>query len=122
MNRPTLSAAEFDLLRTLADSVRDIASKPIQDERRAKWRGLNDLRSSEPLIHVRGGVMFDEILGPALECRDPFFRSIEFRLRQSIYRDSFGDDFVVEPWLAIPAVHRLPAGGPWGFTVGLIHG
>lgn len=122
MNRPTLSAAEYDLLRALARRVREIASNPIQDERRTKWRGLNDLTSHEPLIHVRGGVMFEELLEPSLECRDPFFRSIEFRLRQSIYRDSFGDDFVIEPWLPISAIHRLPPGGPWGFAVDRIHG
>ncbi len=117
MSAINLTASERETLRDLARQVAAIAAKPVQNQRRAQWRDLNSLRSRNPLIHIRGGVMFNETIRPQCICRDPFYQQWEFVLRQSIYRDTFEDDFIIEPWLDLQAAYRLPEHGRWGFQV-----
>ena len=115
MSTPVPSDHERSIIRDLATQVAAIASKPIQNERRARWRDLNSLRQRHPLIHIRGGTALHEIVSPLCRCQEAFYRGWEFQLRQLIYRDSFGDDFIIEPWVPVGATYRLPSRGPWGF-------
>ncbi len=100
------------ILRGLAARYAEAAARPEYDERRDLWRRHNSLKSTRPLLIVRGGRFWDEIPECAeLKCRDPFFRFHEGRLRQGLYRTNFEDDWVLEPWITLRARHRCTG---WG--------
>ncbi|NOY74242.1 MAG: hypothetical protein GXP32_00425 [Kiritimatiellaeota bacterium] len=96
---------EKDLLRELAEKYKEIASKEIQDERRGLWRQKNSLCLKRPLIYIRA-VAWNEL--PESECgiEDSLFRGIETFLKKMIYQDSLNDDFIIEPWVSVNAVHN----------------
>ncbi|MCD6352549.1 MAG: hypothetical protein J7M26_10550, partial [Armatimonadetes bacterium] len=50
----------------------------------------------------------------SLECQDPFCRSVEYRLRQHLYKDWVGDDHIFEPWWPVPAVWDRDTKYTWG--------
>ncbi len=107
------------VLRELAKRVMEAARLPIQDERREAWRQSNSLRRVQPLIYVRA-FAFHEVLEPgALRCEDPFFRGIELRLRELLFRARIPDDFIIEPWITVPAVYVPSAENRWGVPVSL---
>lgn len=105
---------DVKILRDLAKQVAEIAAKPVQDERRDLWRRHNSLQHTRPLLYVRGGVAFGDILNPQLECQDPFYRGHERALRRMIFQNTLDDDFIVEPWINQGASRITPEKGPWG--------
>jgi hypothetical protein len=57
-----------------------------------------------------------EVFGDhALKCETPLFRAHERDLRMAIFRDSIGDDFILEPWIGEAAVRD----GGWGQLFGV---
>ena len=104
------------VLRALAQQVADIAAKDVQDQRRDLWSRHNSLQRTRPLIYVRWFACWREVMPAAhLRCEDPFFRHYEDVLLQSIYQDRVGDDFIIEPWIAVPAVYSAHTGAArWG--------
>jgi len=110
---------DIKLLRELAKEVNEIANKPIQNERRKAWRKLNSFKGDRPLIYVRA-FAFSEILDPKdLKCEDPFFRSYEYYFHMMKFRDTIGDDFIIEPWVTVNAVYDPPIDKRWGVRVSL---
>ncbi len=56
-----------------------------------------------------------------LTCRDAFYRTHERYLRQMIYQDLLGDDYIIEPWLTVQAVYATPVGSRrWGPEIKVI--
>lgn len=105
------------ILRELAKEVVEIANKPIQDERRNLWRKHNSFQGERPLIYVRA-FAFDEFFDfSQLKCQDPFFRKYEYYMHMIKFRDTIGDDFIVEPWLTVDAVYDPPVELRWGVKV-----
>jgi len=103
------------VLRELARAYAEVCAKPCQDERRDLWRNHNSLRRTRIPVLVRGGAAWGEIPEVSRrDCQDPFYRPYERQLRLGIYRDRFGDDFIAEPWITVPAVHRCTG---WGVKV-----
>ncbi len=101
-------------LRELAKLVREVADKPIQEERRRAWSNHNSFSGSYPLIYIRA-FAFDEVFDDRkLVCSDPFYRHYEKRLYETLYRDTFGDDFIVEPWINVQAVYDPTPEYRWG--------
>jgi hypothetical protein len=103
------------ILRNLAEKVSEISKKPIQDEKRELWRKNNSLIKTRPLVYMQTGswdAMGTEVINDMLECKDPVFREIEFKLRFSILKDDIGDDEIVEPWVTVDPVF---ASSGWGF-------
>lgn len=91
-------------VRDLAQRYLEIAETPENDRKRELWRRLHDLDSVRPMIHFRGGRLWDEI--PEVQvrhCTDPFLRDVEGVIRQKLYAASLGDDTVFEPWLTCRA-------------------
>lgn len=101
-----MSSRDVDILRPLAWQVAEIAAKPIQNERRDLWRRHNALQRTRPLIYVRWFSSLREIVDPQLVCQDSFFRPFERKLRELIYQDLTGDDFIIEPWLTLRAAYK----------------
>lgn len=107
------------ILRGLARDVRTIAEKPVQDERRRIWRAQNSFAFTRPPIYVRA-FAFNEIFDEKnLECEDPFFRKYELYLRMMQFRDTIGDDFIIEPWLTVDAAYTPAAPMRWGVQAAL---
>lgn len=107
------------ILRELARDVRTIAEKPVQHERRRLWRDQNSFANGRPLIYVRA-FAFNEIFDEKnLACSDPFFRNYELYLRMMQFRDTIGDDFIIEPWLTVDAVFTPAAQKRWGIQAAL---
>lgn len=108
MNNDTL------ILRELAKEVLEISNKPIQNIRRDLWRKQNSFHGTKPLIYVRA-FAFDEFFDKKqLKCQDPFYRSYEYYLHMMKFRDTIGDDFIIEPWLTVNAVYNPPIELRWG--------
>jgi hypothetical protein len=108
---------DVQILRELARQVAEIAARPVQEERRGLWRRHNSLQPTRPLLYVRGGVAFNDILEPQLKCEDPFYRAHERHLRRMIFQDTVGDDFIIEPWITQRASYVTPEEGLWGVPV-----
>ena len=107
---------DVGILRDLAKRYSEVADEAIQDERRDLWRSHNSLVRTRPLIYVRA-FAWREAPESALECQDPFYRAHENYLRQQLYRATFGDDYIIEPWITQTATHIIPPEGPWGVEV-----
>ena len=111
---------DVTILRDLAKQVRDIAAKPVQDERRDLWRRHNSLVRTRPLIYMRAFAAWPEFPESKLECQDPFYQAHERVLRQQIVQDRYDDDLIIEPWLTQRASLVTPPGGLWGVPFGRI--
>ena len=111
---------DVSLLRDLARKYAQICSKGIQDERRDLWRKHNSLIRTRPLVYVRWLAAWHEAPEAELECEDPFFRGHENFLRQMIFQDTIGDDYIIEPWITQRASVITPPEGIWGVKYGRI--
>jgi hypothetical protein len=124
------------VLRDLAGRVAEIASLPIQAERRELWRMHNDLQQTRPMMLVFPEGGWEELLTEKdLQCKGEGARRIEWTLRSRIYcHEHFQDDMVVErKWVIQKVIHdsgwglearRIPsptARGVWAFDP-VIHG
>jgi len=107
---------DIAMLRELAHRYLDVAQQPIQGQRRALWRAQNSLEPTLPPIYVRAyaAAEIPEVQPRAI---DPFWHPIEAHLRDGIYRDRFGDDYIVEPWISVRAEVITPPDGLWGLPV-----
>jgi len=110
---------DINLLRSLAELLKEIINKPIQEKRRDLWSQLNSFELDRPLIYVRA-FAFDEIFNPMdAKCSDPDYRQLELRLRMLLFRDTIGDDFIIEPWIIQNAVFTNPFGDCWGLSTNM---
>ena len=106
----TTSAKDRRVIRDLARSVAEIASDPVNDQKRDMWMRLNRLERVRPLIHVQAidWNIWEELIPPdQLETTDPFSRQHELELRKRLYCwESFRDDRVVDDVITCPiAIH-----------------
>ena len=105
------------ILRDLAKQVKEIADNPIQEERRNLWRKHNSFNYGRPPIYVRA-FAFNEIFNiNNLKCEDPLFRQYEYFFHEMIFRDTIGDDYIIEPWINVNAVYDIPVNKRWGVDV-----
>ncbi len=114
----TVSQAGRDILRDLARQYIEIASLPIQQERRDLWTAHNSLKPTRvPILATFGmwNVWCRELWNEkALKCMDPILRSCELELRMKLFQHEVGDDSIVEPWLRVKAVSEREYGNYWG--------
>ena len=113
-------AGDIRIIRDLARQYAEIAAKPIQQERRDLWRRHNSLQRTRPLVYMRWLAAWHLAEESRLRCRDSFWHGHETFLRQMIFQDSIGDDYIIEPWVTQPAARVTPEGGLWGLPYGRI--
>ncbi len=107
------------VLRELAKQYREIAAKPVQQERKDAWRRQNSFKNKQPLVYVRS-FAFNEIFSSReLQCQDPLYRHYEYFFQMMKFRDTIGDDFIIEPWLTVSSVYDPPVEERWGLPVSL---
>jgi hypothetical protein len=111
------------LLRQLATEVGELASRPIEAEKRALWYRHNGLERTRPVIFCDPENGWNEIIAPeSLACQGQLARRWEMHLRKEIFWGKhMNDDYTIEPWFDIFHVH---AGGleEWGLKETLIGG
>lgn len=109
--------ADVRILRELAKRYAEVCRKPTYDERRDLWRRHNSLQRTRPLLYVRWLAAWHEAPESRLECQDPFFHPYETHLRQMLFQDTIGDDYILESWLPVRASVATPSEGLWGLPV-----
>ena len=112
---------EFQIFRELASEYKEICLSKRQKELREIWRAHNSLEKTEiPVVCSwdEGSNIAGELLRSELKCSDKRLAPYELFLRNSIYHNKMGDDWIYEPWLTIPAVQKRPKDrGFWGQIV-----
>ena len=75
-----------EIVRELARQVMEIASLPVQDEKRAMWTKLNRLEEVRPMVWINE-IPWGEIQNEELRCQteDEFCRGVESHLRTTLY-------------------------------------
>lgn len=118
-----VSKTEKAVLRRLAGQVADIATRPIEDEKRDLWYRHNALEPTRPVIFCDPENGWNEIISPSdLECEGQLARKWEMDLRKEIFWGTqMGDDYTVEPYFNVFHVH---SGGldEWGLKETIIGG
>jgi hypothetical protein len=108
-------ADDKTVLRELVRRYLDATQTPENDEKRDLWASLNSLDSKRPLVHLRGGRVWDEIPEIRIrECEDPLFARTETTLRKELFRSTIGDDTVFEPWITCRAAFACSGWGLQG--------
>lgn len=108
---------DIRIMRNLAGRVSEIAQMDIMDDRRKLWAAHNALKKVRTPIYIRDGVWSREIIEPLCECEDDFMRNYELFLRKMVYQFELGDDYVIENFIKMTAVHELPGIGTWGIEL-----
>jgi len=104
---------EREILRVLAEKYVEICNNNVQNERRVLWRKHNSFQRTQIPIYIRA-FAWSEMPESQCRCQDSFYRSYENFFRQAIFRETFKDDFIFEPWITVNAAVVMPEEGPWG--------
>jgi hypothetical protein len=91
-------------IRELAKQTAEIASLPVQEEKRRLWRGLNGLRPERPMVMIDQVCWNEMHIGDELKltCEDETLREWEFTLRKQLYQwKHFPVDSVVEGFFTV---------------------
>ncbi len=119
----SINPAERQVLRRLAGQVAELATCPVEDEKRALWTVHNALQATRPVIFCDPENGWNEIVCPEdLECDGVLGRWWEMRLRKEIFWGTqMGDDYTIVPIFDVPHVHQ---GGleDWGLRERVIGG
>ncbi|MBU0478589.1 hypothetical protein KKC91_08485 [bacterium] len=105
------------ILRDLARRYLEVCNRDVQKERRTLWRQHNSFIRTQIPIYVRA-FAWKEMPEAILKCENPFFRSHENFLRQMIFQDTIGDDYIFEPWITQEVSYVSGAEGIWGTKIG----
>lgn len=113
-----VSTEERELLRGLAQRVRQISELPIQQERKRLWLCSNRLRPERAMVvsNPQHGWM-ELVPEDTLVCREELLRNIEREFRYIIFRhEHIPDDVPIEGVVYVPMViHK----GSYGFESNL---
>lgn len=108
---------DVKILRDLVKELNEITNKPIQNIRRDLWRSHNSFKRVQPLIYIRA-FAYNEIFDKNdLKCKDPFYREYEHYIHMMKFRDTIGDDYIIEPWLTVKPIYNTPIDMRWGIKV-----
>ncbi len=112
----TFAESDLRIVRDLARQLMDLAQSDDYERRRQRWRDVNELRTPDRApVWCRPALVWREIMPDSvLQCEDPTCRNIERSLRRDLYKDTVGDDHIVEPWWCVRATIRAEEPPVWG--------
>ncbi|HEY64227.1 MAG TPA: hypothetical protein G4O02_06605 [Caldilineae bacterium] len=102
-----VSEKDKAVLRRLAERLAEIAALPVQRERAAMWRRLNDLDPVKPMVWINEIPWHEMDVNGELqpETSHPWARELEIQLRRTIYQwEHIPGDMVIEPKIYSPLV------------------
>ena len=116
-----ISPRDREVLRSLARQVAELASRPIEGEKRALWYRHNALQRTRPLVFCDPENGWNEIILPSqLECQGKLGRDWEMRLRKEVFWGAeMQDDRVIMPCFDIAHVYSE---SDWGMHETIIGG
>ena len=105
MSEPTIPISDIHILQKLARRKREIASHPVNLERKELWYCHDRGESCRPLVLAEHGGIRDArapLMQDLFECSDPWARGVEWGLRSDLYTfETLQDDHVIEADLRI---------------------
>ena len=102
-----IDSKDKKILRELGKQYAEIASLPIQNEKRKMWKSLNDLKAVKPMIWVNEVCWNEMEVDDELRIRtsSELCQMIESELRRVIYKwRHMPGDMVVEPVICSPLI------------------
>jgi hypothetical protein len=102
-----LPARDVKIVREVASKVAEVGALSVQQETIKLWEDLNGLRPQRPMAMIDELPWHEMNVDDELTLRstDPFCRSLEETLRQTLYAwNHMRCDMVVEPYVDIPKV------------------
>lgn len=120
-NRSSEDAGDREILRGLAGRAAELASRPVEDEKRRLWTAHNRLGATRPLVFCDPENGWREILPESLlECVGELAREWEFTLRKELAWGEFlKDDRVIEPTFPVQWIHEE---SDWGLAPAKVGG
>lgn len=100
-----LNTNESNLLRKLAQQYADVASLPVQAQKREMWLKLNSLNMERPMLLIDQIPWNEMDVDGSLVCQvsDPYWRGVEWDLRSTLYKwRHMPADMVVNPYICLP--------------------
>ena len=109
----TISAGEREVLRALAGQVAELATRPLEAEKRQLWIDHNALHSTRPVIFCDPENSWHEIIPQSsLQCKGELTTVWEWSLRREIFwATQINDDRTIAAHFDIGHVH---SGWDWG--------
>ena len=105
---------DTEILRRLASELAGYAALPVHAEKARLWQGLNDLRSSRPMVWINEIPWHEMNVDDELTLRteDPWAQDQERELRRTLYQwRHLPGDMIVSDHLACPlAIHSTDFG------------
>jgi hypothetical protein len=103
------SKQDIAIIRELAAQIAEIATLPVQEEKRSLWRKLNGLKPDRPMVMIDqvcwNEMNVDDAL--TLRCTDGECRGYEDHFRRTLFQwRHFPVDMVVEPFIHVPKAIR----------------
>lgn len=110
----TITNAERDVLRRLADRVMRLSLRQVEADKKRLWMRTNALKSVRPPILCDPEFSWREIITESeLECTHELARQWERHLRKEIFwGEKMGDDRVVESRFKVGWVYKRTYWGP----------
>lgn len=107
-------------MRRLADKTKELASRPVEEEKRELWKKHNSLQETRPLVLCDPENGWNEIFPKnKLKCSGELARRWEIVLLKEIFwGESMLDDKVIEPFFNIGYTYSE---SNWGFDL-VLHG
>ena len=110
---------DIRVLRELAKRTMEIAAMDVQNERRILWTDFNSKKTRKVPVYILDpqGLWIELFGDGALECENALFREYEEWLRLQLYHASFGDDYILEPWITVKPIYKNDGSHweSWGF-------
>jgi len=118
-----LPPREVALVRELARQVADHAHSAEMEAARQRWRRVNALQRPDraPVWCRPVGAWAELLPDAALECEEPWLRSLERRFHQALIKRDIGDDEPLDPWLPVGAVWDCEPPNRWGVEIARHH-
>ena len=110
---------ERTYVRELATRVAEIAASDENAHIQRRWRDVNGLRKPDraPVWCRPVGAWAEILPKEALECTDPWLRSLETYFRRILIKHDIGDDSPVYSWFPVQAVFDIKPSNVWGVDV-----
>ncbi|MBA4388467.1 MAG: hypothetical protein C0404_10835 [Verrucomicrobia bacterium] len=117
-----MSADDIKIVRDLAHKYMEMASRPVQAERRKLWSAHYGRKKTRPPVTLRFGMWNkwcrDYFADGRMQCKDPFLRGIERTFKNWFFLDEAGDDSILEPWYPFAAAVKGEWEQLWGVKEG----
>lgn len=89
-----------NIIRDLAKQYSELSNSPVENKKRDLWCAKNSFKLIDPLIYIRA-FAWHEMPAAQLETVDPLCRRVENFFRSELFRASFDDDYIFEPWYTV---------------------